>query len=669
MNLHLFGSVGFSFWGEDCFTSKDVNDWLAAQSGDITIRLNSGGGDAVEGQAIHAALVRYPGKVTVVVDGCAASAASLIAMAGDEIVMSLGSWMLIHDPATPYTEGRGTTDDHARLSQHLDAIADGYAAIYAERSGNSVAVCRELMRKETLLTADAAVQMGFASRIETGAVAKPVAAFDYRIYANVPKAARDAADRLGAFKGKQAVLAMIAAKVSATHKENFPMNLRVSPADPAKNEGGGAPKIVMTAGQVTKVYNSAQVAGMSHASATALIEGGQTIEMALDAITAFWKDKGDVDKPMHGPATVHMGRDWNDPRAISNRISDAIAAKICARSGMKFEPTLGRDFMDHTLIDMMGLQLKARGIQARNPADIVQMAASHTNSDFAIAVGGALTSVLRRMGESAPVAIAQCANTMESDDYRTGNAVSLSGSGVPAKVNEAGEIRYTTVNDEGEVKAAPEDFAQIFRVSNQLLTNDGAALGLFDQITRTMGKGAAELQRNTLIAPLIANAGGGQTMRDAQPLFHATHGNLAGLGALLSVATLSAARTAMRRQKDSNGTILNIEPRYILVPPEQETVAQQVVATITAATPANVNPFAGRLEVVAEPGLTNATAWYVVGNPEQIDGLVMAYLSGQEGPIVDSQAGWGSLGMEFRLRWAIGAAFHAYHGWYRNPGA
>lgn len=132
--LLLFGSVGFSYWGEDYFTSKQVNDWLAGRKGDITVRINSGGGDAVEGQAIYSALARYPYKVTVVVEGCAASAASLIAMAGDEIVMSLGSWMLIHDPATPFTQSRGTAGDHVHTAQQLDLIADGYAAIYSERS-------------------------------------------------------------------------------------------------------------------------------------------------------------------------------------------------------------------------------------------------------------------------------------------------------------------------------------------------------------------------------------------------------------------------------------------------------------------------------------------------------------------------------------------------------
>jgi ATP-dependent protease ClpP protease subunit len=104
--INLSGSVGASWWGEECFTAQSVREQLANLSGPVTVKLNSGGGLATEGAAIYNALVDYPGEVTVEVVAVAASAASLIAMAGDRIVMRLGAWMLIHDPAQPWTEGR-----------------------------------------------------------------------------------------------------------------------------------------------------------------------------------------------------------------------------------------------------------------------------------------------------------------------------------------------------------------------------------------------------------------------------------------------------------------------------------------------------------------------------------------------------------------------------------
>lgn len=121
--LQLYGSVGDNWWDEEYFTAAWVRTQLKGMSGPLTVRLNSGGGIASEGQAIYTALKDYEGEVTVIVDGVAASAASLIAMAGDNIVMRLGSWMLIHDPAQLFGYGRGTADDHRELAAFLDKIA------------------------------------------------------------------------------------------------------------------------------------------------------------------------------------------------------------------------------------------------------------------------------------------------------------------------------------------------------------------------------------------------------------------------------------------------------------------------------------------------------------------------------------------------------------------
>ena len=113
--IELYGTVGGSFWDEECFSPRTVRSLLQGLTGDLTVRLNSGGGIASDGQAIYTMLRDYSatvGRVTVVIEGVAASAASLIAMAGDEIVMRLGSWMLIHDPAQAIVcEARGTAED------------------------------------------------------------------------------------------------------------------------------------------------------------------------------------------------------------------------------------------------------------------------------------------------------------------------------------------------------------------------------------------------------------------------------------------------------------------------------------------------------------------------------------------------------------------------------
>ena len=159
-------------------------------------------------------------------------------------------------------------------------------------------------------------------------------------------------------------------------------------------------------------------------------------------------------------------------------------------------------------------------------------------------------------------------------------------------------------------------------------------------------------------------------MADTQPMFTTGRGNTIAAGTALSVASLSVARAAIRAARGSRGETLNVVPWAILTSPAQETLAQQVLAQINANQVSNVNPFGGALELIIEPGLsTTPLAWYMLGNPEFNDGLAHAFLDGQKTPTVESRSGWNTLGMEFRLIWALDAKFIETATWFRNPGA
>ncbi|UGY15568.1 Clp protease ClpP [Bradyrhizobium septentrionale] len=127
----LSGAVGDGFSGE-FFTYLDVVESLASlgRSRDVTVRINSGGGSAADGIAIFNALDSHKGNVTVVVESIAASAASVIAMAGQKIVMRAGSMMMIHDPSALTL---GNSSDHAKSVEMLETMANSMADIYAEK--------------------------------------------------------------------------------------------------------------------------------------------------------------------------------------------------------------------------------------------------------------------------------------------------------------------------------------------------------------------------------------------------------------------------------------------------------------------------------------------------------------------------------------------------------
>ena len=182
--IMLYGTVGDDLWGEG-FTARDVVDALAeiGRGNDVMVRLNSGGGYVDEGTAIYNALTAHRGRKTVVVDSIAASAASVIAMAGDEIVMRRGSLMMIHDPAM-ITVGDSAT--HQKSMEQLEAYAASIADIYAEQTGESPDKMRADMREEIWLTADDAVSRRYADRIE-GEEAQQPTAFNYRAYQHAPQ--------------------------------------------------------------------------------------------------------------------------------------------------------------------------------------------------------------------------------------------------------------------------------------------------------------------------------------------------------------------------------------------------------------------------------------------------------------------------------------------------
>jgi len=152
-------------WGGDWGVSAaDVIDalQLIGDVPEISVRINSPGGDYFEGVAIHNALVRNGARVTVYVDALAASAASVIAMAGDEIVMGPGSQLMIHEASSM---AYGTAADFRHAAQMLDQTNDDVAGFYASRAGGDQETWRAAVAVETWYTALQAVAAGLADRV------------------------------------------------------------------------------------------------------------------------------------------------------------------------------------------------------------------------------------------------------------------------------------------------------------------------------------------------------------------------------------------------------------------------------------------------------------------------------------------------------------------------
>jgi hypothetical protein len=247
---------------------------------------------------------------------------------------------------------------------------------------------------------------------------------------------------------------------------------------------------------------------------------------------------------------------------------------------------------------------------------------------------------------------------MELSDFRARSVVGLSGFSALEKVNEHGEFKRGTIHDSGE-SIKLESFGRIFGVTRQVIVNDD--LGWLTDLPKKLAVAAAQFEAQKLANLLMSNP----VMGDGKALFHADHGNLAPAGAAPSETALSAARLAMRTQRDEAQQLLGLAPRFLVVGPELETDAEKLMAAITPAATDDAQPI--RLGVVIEPRLSGK-AWYVAADPAVVDGLAYAHLQSEPGPQIEHRVGFDVDGVEFRVRLDFGAAFLDWRPWFRNPG-
>lgn len=161
--ITIYGVIGTSWWNES-FSASDMDKALNEASGhDIKIHLNSPGGDAFMGIAIYNRLKRHDGKVTIYVDGWACSAASVIAMAADELIMGLGSMMMIHEASNIVW---GTKAEMRKEADVLEELEEGMIDIYMTKANVDRDEIRKKVDAETWFSARKAVEIGFANEAE-----------------------------------------------------------------------------------------------------------------------------------------------------------------------------------------------------------------------------------------------------------------------------------------------------------------------------------------------------------------------------------------------------------------------------------------------------------------------------------------------------------------------
>lgn len=174
--LLLYGVISDTSWWDDEVTPKQFAEDLKAL-GDIdelTVRINSPGGDVFAGQTIYSLIKAHKAKVTVCVDGLAASIASVIAMSGDTVIMPKNAMLMIHNP---WAWAYGNANDFRKMADDLDKIRESLIAVYQDKTGMEREKIIEMLDAETWLTAAEAKEYGFADNVDEKRVAASVPMF------------------------------------------------------------------------------------------------------------------------------------------------------------------------------------------------------------------------------------------------------------------------------------------------------------------------------------------------------------------------------------------------------------------------------------------------------------------------------------------------------------
>lgn len=185
--IDIFGDIVSEKWFDEETSATSFRDALK-ELGDVTtinLSINSGGGSVFDGIAIYNMLKSHKATVNVYVEGLAASIASVIAMAGDTITMRSGSMMMVH---MPWTLSQGNAEEMRKTADTLEKTGDSIVDIYSERTGISSDEIRNIMNDETWLSAEEAVEQGWATKLDKKeAVMNSVPKEILGRFSNVPK--------------------------------------------------------------------------------------------------------------------------------------------------------------------------------------------------------------------------------------------------------------------------------------------------------------------------------------------------------------------------------------------------------------------------------------------------------------------------------------------------
>lgn len=345
----------------------------------------------------------------------------------------------------------------------------------------------------------------------------------------------------------------------------------------------------------------------------------------------------------------------------------AIEDGLALRAGVKLDKVApgAHDYRNMSLVEVAKSLLEVNGENTRlmNSMEVARRSFT-ASADLPQILLNVANKVLVNAYEQAATTYQEFVKITSAQDFKDMYRVKLSELPEVVEIEEGDEYPELKFSDDKEVYKV-KTYGGVVVFTRQAIVNDdlGALLrtpiALGDSIARTLNK---------MVFSVLS---GSHLMADGKELFCADHGNVSASAMALTLKNISAAKTAMRKQTGPKGSVLNIEPTFLIVPPELEFEAKQLIASTVDPTKNNatINPLAGSLKIIVDSALTDAKTWYLAANPNQIDTIECAFLHGVQTPYIENKVEFDNDVIKTKARIDFGVKAIDYRGLFKALGA
>lgn len=700
--IYLYGRIGEDIFEESVAAIDFVRALNDLKNEEITIRINSVGGSLPDSIAIYNAIQRHPSTVKIAIDGMAMSGASLIAMAGPS-EMAENALLMIHGPATL---AMGFADEIRDAADQLDRWAEAMAQSYASKSGQPVADIMALLtdRRDHYYTASEAQAAGFVDTVvESMPIAAshrfradlldkfkqpPVSVDPFVIHAAsaaaVEEPTMDRKDQIRAkFKahaGKPGVDELLAKcledeSVTAESAEAklqdvlaaAPPPAALSDKEKARLQREGAEQESRRRNDIQSRFKPfASTQGVEAVLEKCLTDTTITPESAGERLL---KHLGDQSEPVAGDFHVRE----NPER---EKFQEGVVASILARAGKADADTRTMakqsGFLNCSLMELAKASLSRAHIDfsAMAAPQIAQAAITQTTSDFPILLENAMHKALLDAYRGAGDTWSRFCRTGSVSDFRAHGRYRTGSIGNYLTVNEAGDYENVAIPDGQKQTITAADRGLIINLTYQAIVNDD--LGSFIGLASDAGRAGRRTIEAAVYALLAENSGLGPDMADTNPLFDASHNNL-GTGAALSAASIEADRVVMGSQTDVSGNeFLDLRPAVWVGPLSSGGTARTIndaqYSPDAGAALQEPNVVRGLFTDIVDTARLTGTRYYLFANPADAPVIEVAFLNGEQEPMIVMEESFSSRGARWRATLDFGVAPIDFRGAVTNAG-